>query len=88
MTINRVYSSVKGYQGQINNFDDLVHYIAGTPPVENLTITDEFDNLIISTIGNFLDRVTDKDLLCKLQSELIPLQLGEKKIRIFELSKE
>ena len=53
MAIYKVYSNITGYQGDITRFEDLVHYIAGTPPEENLIITDIFDNLITSTSGIF-----------------------------------
>lgn len=86
MAIYKVYSNITGYQGDITRFEDLVHYIAGTPPEENLIITDIFDNLITSTIGNLLDRVPDVDFLKRLQPALIPLQMGSEEIRIFEIS--
>lgn len=59
--------------------------MAATPPNENLTITDLFDTLVLTTFGNLLNNVPDKRLLKKIHSPLIELQTGEKPIQIIDL---
>ena len=38
-----------------NEIELIARYVADTSPFDNLKITDEFDNLILSTIGFYLD---------------------------------
>lgn len=87
MDIYKVYSNVEGYQGELTSLIDLVHYIAATPPNENLTITDIFDNLILTTYGFFLNNVPDKQLVTKIQPQLIELQMGNSPIKEISLIK-
>lgn len=84
MDIYRVYIN-KIYKGELHNLEDLTHYIASTPANENLTVTDLFDTLVLTTVGNILNNVPDKRLLKKIHSNLVALQTGEKTIRTVEL---
>lgn len=49
--------------------ETIAKIVANTLPFINLTITDKFDNLILTTRGNFLDNVPDQQWL---QKELMP----------------
>lgn len=69
------------YRGDLHTIEDVAHLIAGASPFDNLMITDIADVKLVSTIGNFLNHVSDKELLRLLHHLLIPLQMGEKKIR-------
>lgn len=84
MDIYKIYSN-KRYSGELYNLNDLTHYIASTPANTNLTVTDLFDTLILTTYGNLLNNVPDKRLLKKIHPNLVALQTGEKKIRKVEL---
>lgn len=84
MNIYRVYTNKK-YTGELHSLDDLIHYIASTPANEQLTVTDLFDSLILTTFGNLLDNVPDKSLYNKIHANLVELQTGEKPIRAITL---
>lgn len=62
-----------------NNFKNIANFIAKCPPLTTIVITDVLDTFILSTMGNFLDRIRDNDLEFRndLLKELIPLQMGE-----------
>ena len=49
--------------------ETIAKIVTNTLPFINLTITDKFDNLILTTRGNFLDNVPDQQWL---QKELMP----------------
>lgn len=74
------------YRGDLYSIIDLSHFIAATPPNENLYVTDISDTKVLSTIGNFLDHVPNKDLLRSLHSILIPLQMGIKETKDVKLN--
>lgn len=54
----------------------IARYIADTSPFDNLKITDEFDNLILSTIGFYLDYVYDVQFRNRLVNVLVPMQMS------------
>lgn len=80
MEIYRIYTN-KRYSGELHSLDDLTHYIASTPTNENLTVTDLFDTLMLTTAGNLLTNVPDKRLLKKIHANLVALQTGQKTIK-------
>lgn len=45
--------------------------------VRTITITDLLDQLIVNTIGGFLDRCPDRALCLEIQQYIIPIQTGE-----------
>lgn len=54
----------------------IARYVADTSPFDNLKITDEFDNLILSTIGCYLDYVYDVQFRNRLVNVLVPMQMS------------
>ncbi len=54
----------------------IARYVADTSPFDNLKITDEFDNLILSTIGFYLDYVYDVQFRNRLVNVLVPMQMS------------
>ncbi|GAA4057843.1 hypothetical protein [Amphibacillus indicireducens] len=54
----------------------IARYVADTSPFDNLKITDEFDNLILSTIGFCLDYVYDVQFRNRLVNVLVPMQMS------------
>lgn len=54
----------------------IAKYVADTSPFDNLKITDEFDNLILSTIGFYLDYVYDVQFRNRLVNVLVPMQMS------------
>ena len=59
-----------------NDIELIARYIADTSPFDNLKITDEFDNLILSTIGFYLDYVYDVQFRNRLVNILVPMQMS------------
>lgn len=54
----------------------IARYVADTSPFDNLKITDEFDNLILSTIGFYLGYVYDVQFRNRLVNVLVPMQMS------------
>ena len=54
----------------------IARYVADTSPFDNLKITDGFDNLILSTIGFYLDYVYDVQFRNRLANVLVPMQMS------------
>lgn len=50
--------------------ENIAHLIGGASPYDNYKIVDEFDNLIASSTGFYLDQVPNQEWLAK---ELLPL---------------
>lgn len=63
----------KRIEGTVEN---LSAYIASINSSKKVTVTDTGDNLILNTIGNFIDRCVDKNLLSQLLPVLTPYQMG------------
>lgn len=59
-----------------NDIEVIARYIADTSPMDRLKITDEFDNLILSTIGFYLDYVYDVQFRNHLVNVLVPMQMS------------
>jgi len=67
-----------------NSIESLASFIAEASFEKSYIVTDAADNLIISTIGNFLDQCPDKRLLRELQPLLIKKQMS----RVSEFQQE
>lgn len=63
------------FEGTMSNLAKFIMYYG--EKADSITITDQSDRFILSTIGNFLDRVADDKLLNDLLKELVPLQFGK-----------
>lgn len=57
--------------------ENLCAFIVRIKLSECYTITDNLDNFVLNTIGNFIDRCADKELLERLLPILMPMQMGE-----------
>lgn len=57
--------------------ENILDYVASRAPFDHVKLVDlSSDNLILTTIGNFLDHVPDQDWLAEIQSRLISKQMG------------
>ena len=59
-----------------NDFEIIAKYIVDTSPLDTLKMTDEFDNLILTTIGFYLDYVYDRSFRNQLVNILVPMQMS------------
>jgi len=59
-----------------NDIEVIARYVADTQPFDTLKITDEFDNLILTTIGFYLDYVYDRKFRNQLVNVLVPMQMS------------
>ena len=82
----RTYDQVYGYVEQEDGYEEYVFqntpkniasFIGSRPTAKRITITDPFDRLILNTVGFFIDRCPDQELLEEVKSVLIPIQRGE-----------
>lgn len=60
-----------------NTPENIASFIGSRPAVDQMILTDRMDELIMDTIGNFIDHCPDKVLLEEVKNILIPIQLGE-----------
>lgn len=72
----RVYRNNRFERKIDNEIEVIARYIADTSPMDKLKITDEFDNLILSTIGFYLDYVYDIQFRNRLVNVLVPMQMS------------
>ena len=56
---------------------DIASFIGSRPFVDQMILTTPMDELIMNTMGNFIDQCPDKELLEQVKETLIPIQLGE-----------
>lgn len=69
--------------------ENLCAFIATRKLNENYTITDTWDNLVLTTMGSFIDICPDSKLLIeKLHPTIIPFQTGEKEIPAVKIINE
>lgn len=71
------------YKGKIKaDTETIAHIVAGALPYENYAIVKEFNKLVLTTFGNFLNNVPDQEWLKReLLPILIPLQMGQEDIK-------
>lgn len=55
---------------------NIANFIGGHPTATEITVTDNWDRLILNTIGTFIDRCPNKALLERVKKVLVPIQLG------------
>jgi len=72
----RVYKNDKFEEKIENDIEVIARYVADTSPFDKLKITDEFDNLILTTIGFYLDYVYDRGFRNQLVNVLVPMQMS------------
>lgn len=69
------YQESFSIEGSVEN---LASFIAGADLDSKYTITDTWDQLVATTIGNYLDYCPNKDLLVELQPLLVRKQMSGK----------
>ncbi|MGM9898109.1 MAG: hypothetical protein ACI32W_09170 [Enterococcus faecalis] len=75
------------YLGSFEYADEnIINYVANLPTYLNVRLVDfSSDELILTTIGNFLDYVSDQKWLEKVLPKLIAKQTGEEAIKVVQL---
>jgi hypothetical protein len=85
----QVYKNNQYIGDMIGSTENIAHLIGGADVEENYKIVDKYDNLILTSIGFFLDTVPNQKWL---QSELLPLlqqvQFGQIPLEEVEIRKE
>lgn len=73
----------KEYLGSFEQTNEnIVNYVAGLSPFQSVCLVEQLtDILILSTIGNFLDRVPNQQWLQQILPLLIAKQTGERPIK-------
>ncbi|NBA63804.1 hypothetical protein [Enterococcus mundtii] len=76
----------------IDIYDNIVNYVAALPPSKYIRLVElSTDEIVLTTIGNFLDYVLDQIWLEKIRSNLIAKQTQEdviNKVTIFDRHKD
>ena len=81
------------YIGSFEKTDEnIINYVASIPPYKNMLLVDfATDDTVLTTIGNFLDYVSDQEWLQKILPRLIGKQTGQlpiEKVSIFNRYEE
>lgn len=66
-----------------NTPENIASFIGSRPFVDQIIITDAADWPILSTIGYFIDKCPDQELLDEIKKTLIPIQRGEAQAQPF-----
>ncbi len=56
---------------------NIANFIMQHKDARKIILTNKFDNFILDTIGEFMDRCPDQVLLKEILPHLIPMQMGE-----------
>ena len=59
-----------------DDIENIASFVARCSPLAKVTVTDIFDDMILTTMGNFLDKIYDLEYREKLLEKLYPLQIG------------
>ena len=60
-----------------NTPENIAYFLGSRPTATKMVVTDALDRLILDTVGNFIDRCPDQELLEEIKKTLIPIQTGE-----------
>lgn len=63
--------------------ENIAHFIGSRPCADKMIITDIVDRPVLSTIGYFIDKCPDQELLDEVKKTLIPIQTGESEAKSF-----
>ena len=63
--------------------ENIAYFIGSRPYVDEMIITDAVDMPILNTIGYFIDKCPDQELLDKIKQTLVPIQKGEAQAQPF-----
>lgn len=66
-----------------NTPENIANFIGSRPTADQIILTDEMDRLILGTIGYFIDKCPDQDLLAEIKRTLIPIQTGQEEVQPF-----
>lgn len=69
-----------------NSPSNIANFIMQHGDAHEIILTDTVDNLILNTMGNFIDRCPDQELLQKILPYLIPMQKGETELKEFPVA--
>ena len=89
---NLVKAYVYPYSGNRSEYlfeyspSNIASFIMQYPDAKEIILTDMLDRKILNTMGYFIDRCSDKDLLPQILEHLIPMQLDEKKPEKFPVA--
>ncbi len=71
----------EGYRSEYwfeNSPSNIANFIMQHTDAREIILTDTMDNLILNTMGEFIDRCRDQALLQQVLPHLIPMQCGER----------
>lgn len=80
---NLVRGYVYPYKGHRSEYwfdhspTNIANFIMQHREAREIILTDTMDNLILNTIGEFIDRCKDEEVLPKILEHLIPMQMGD-----------
>ncbi|MFG6352033.1 MAG: DUF4240 domain-containing protein [Oscillospiraceae bacterium] len=85
---NYVYGHIKKgerYVQYVFQFtpENIAYFIGSHLTAAEIVVTDDWDRLILNTIGCFIDRCPDKALLESVKKVLVPIQLGQAEAQPF-----
>ncbi len=89
---NLVRGYVYPYEGSRSEYlfehspSNIANFIMQHSDAREIILTDMLDNLILNTIGNFIDRCPDQNLLPQILKPLIPMQMGRKRPQEFPVA--
>jgi len=89
---NLVRAYVYPYEGGRREYlfehspSNIANFIMRYSDAREIILTDMLDNLILNTIGNFIDRCPDQNLLPQILKPFIPMQMGRKKPQDFPVA--
>lgn len=66
-----------------NTPENIANFIGSRPTVDQIILTDVMDWPILSTIGYFIDKCPDQDLLAEIKRTLVPIQTGQAEVQPF-----
>lgn len=85
----KIYKNNEYIGNMVGSTENIAHLIGGADVTENYKVVDTFDNLVLTSIGFFLDTVPNQTWL---QSKLLPLlqqvQFGQIPLQEVEIIKE
>lgn len=63
--------------------ENIAYFVGSRPYVDEMIITDAADWPILNTIGYFIDKCPDQELLDEIKKTLVPIQKGETQAQPF-----
>lgn len=64
-----------------NTSENIASFLSSRPKASRIVVTNSMDQLLLDTIGNFINRCPDQDLLEEIKKTLIPIQTGKAKAK-------